>query len=141
MPNAPARACPRSPCPNMVPCSTHGAKARRRELDQHRGSARARGYDNRWDKARKTFLGANPLCVHCKAEGRVVAASVVDHVIPHRGDRALFWNPSNLQGLCAPCHARKTARESAIVACPCTLVLDVMGEPTCTLCGTKARAA
>nr|WP_307877464.1 MULTISPECIES: HNH endonuclease [unclassified Rhizobium] len=31
-------------------------------------------------------------------------ASVVDHIIPHRGDQALFWHHANWQPLCAPCH-------------------------------------
>jgi 5-methylcytosine-specific restriction protein A len=34
---------------------------------------------------------------------------VVDHVIPHKGDRALFWDEANnWQALCARCHALKT---------------------------------
>jgi hypothetical protein len=40
----------------------------------------------------------------CKAAGRTVAAAVVDHVVPHRGDAALFWDPDNLQSLCKPHH-------------------------------------
>nr|WP_281411231.1 HNH endonuclease [Rhizobium sp. BK316] len=32
---------------------------------------------------------------------------VCDHVEPHRGDETLFWDPENLQTLCAdPCHNR-----------------------------------
>lgn len=66
---------------------------------------------SRWQKARRAFLAGHPLCVACKAAGRVVVASVVDHVIPHRGDAALFWDVHNWQALCASCHARKTATE------------------------------
>ena len=29
---------------------------------------------------------------------------VCDHVQPHRGDERLFWDKSNLQTLCKPCH-------------------------------------
>lgn len=37
---------------------------------------------------------------------------VCDHVRPHRGDRALFFEPTNLQTLCKPCHdSRKQAEE------------------------------
>jgi len=36
---------------------------------------------------------------------------VVDHIVPHRGDRALFWDTSNWQPLCKPHHDAKTARE------------------------------
>lgn len=38
--------------------------------------------------------------------GDVVAATVVDHIKPHRGDRALAFDPDNLQSLCKPCHDR-----------------------------------
>jgi 5-methylcytosine-specific restriction endonuclease McrA len=40
----------------------------------------------------------------CQANGKVTAASVVDHIIPHRGDDALFWDLSNWQALCKPHH-------------------------------------
>jgi 5-methylcytosine-specific restriction endonuclease McrA len=39
----------------------------------------------------------------CTADGRVSAASVADHVKPHRGDLFLFWN-GELQSLCSACH-------------------------------------
>lgn len=63
-----------------------------------------RGYGYAWQKARLQFLRANPLCVMCKAQGRVHAAEVVDHIIPHKGDEALFWDESNWQSLCKPHH-------------------------------------
>ncbi|WP_456243258.1 HNH endonuclease [Thermacetogenium phaeum] len=31
--------------------------------------------------------------------------------MPHKGDRQLFWDESNWQALCKPCHDSKTARE------------------------------
>lgn len=71
-----------------------------------RASAHARGYDHRWQKARLTFLARFPLCSMCQKLGRTVAATVVDHIVPHRGDQALFWNTTNWQPLCAPCHDR-----------------------------------
>ena len=63
-----------------------------------------RGYGHRWQKAREGWLREHPLCVMCKAENRVVAATVVDHVQAHRGDQTLFWDTSNWQALCKPCH-------------------------------------
>lgn len=41
----------------------------------------------------------------------MVPATVVDHAAPHRGDRALFWDTSNWQSLCAHCHNVKSACE------------------------------
>lgn len=32
------------------------------------------------------------------------AASVVDHIKPHKKDPALFWDQENWQALCKPCH-------------------------------------
>lgn len=64
-----------------------------------------------WKKARKVWLAKHPLCVDCAELGLVVEAREVDHKLPHRGSRALFWERSNWQGLCKPCHSRKTARE------------------------------
>lgn len=40
----------------------------------------------------------------CSQEGRITAASVVDHRIPHRGNPALFWSEDNLQPLCDAHH-------------------------------------
>jgi len=41
--------------------------------------------------------------------GRLNAATVVDHIVPHKGDAVLFWKQSNWQALCRDCHNRKTA--------------------------------
>lgn len=40
-----------------------------------------------------------------------MAATVVDHITPHGGDVALFWDVANWQGLCKAHHDEKTARE------------------------------
>ena len=41
----------------------------------------------------------------------VIRETVVDHIVPHRGDQKLFWDKSNWQPLCKACHDRKTWRE------------------------------
>ncbi|WP_338080605.1 HNH endonuclease signature motif containing protein [Cohnella luojiensis] len=43
--------------------------------------------------------------------GRVVAATVVDHIKPHKGNKILFWDKNNWQPLCKQHHDRKTAIE------------------------------
>lgn len=70
-----------------------------------------RGYTYRWQKARVRFLSANPLCAYCQREGRITAATVVDHRIPHRGDADLFWDETNWQALCATHHDVDKRRE------------------------------
>ncbi|WP_404711499.1 HNH endonuclease [Sphingomonas sp. MMS24-J13] len=54
-------------------------------------------------------------CQMCgKVEGDT-SKLVADHDKPHRGDRALFFDPNNLKTLCAsPCHSKhKQAMEQA----------------------------
>ncbi len=67
-------------------------------------TAAERGYDSRWQKARDGYLRLHPLCVMCRAEGRVTPATVVDHIKAHRGDKVLFWDKLNWQAICAPHH-------------------------------------
>jgi 5-methylcytosine-specific restriction enzyme A len=83
----------------------------KRELDGLRPSAAARGYGSRWRQARTGFLRRNPLCDACAKAGLLVPATVVDHVIPHRGNRELFWDQTNWAPSCKRCHDGKTARE------------------------------
>ena len=73
------------------------------KLNKRKG-ANERGYTYRWQKARLTFLAREPLCVMCKAKGQTTAAILIDHIIPHKGDMKLFWDTSNWQALCKPCH-------------------------------------
>lgn len=70
---------------------------------ERRGSARERGYTSQWEKARKGWFAKDPLCVCCHAHGAVHVATVLDHVEPHKGDMAKFWNSNNWQGLCEWC--------------------------------------
>ncbi len=57
-------------------------------------------YNNkRWRARRAEQLSREPLCKICKADGRVIPATVADHVVPHRGDERLFWC-GELQSLC-----------------------------------------
>jgi hypothetical protein len=69
-----------------------------------RPSAHARGYGRRWQKARLAFLAAHPCCRICEEQGRIIAATIVDHIEPHKGDAAKFWNVDNWQSLCANCN-------------------------------------
>lgn len=113
MPTRPLRPCSSPRCPALTSagrCDAH-ARATRQQQDERRGTAAERGYDGKWRKAREAFLAANPLCRLCAAEGRTTGATVVDHIVPHKGDMAAFWKRNNWQSLCASCHSAKTARE------------------------------
>lgn len=74
-------------------------------------TAAQRGYGSKWRKARESFLWRNPLCAYCEREGRIEPATVVDHKIPHKGDKKLFWDRTNWQPLCKRCHDSIKRRE------------------------------
>lgn len=92
------------------------------ESDARRGSAAARGYDARWAEEARAHRRDHPLCVCCIANGRVSASTLVDHIVPHKGDEALFWDRSNRQALCDWCHNKiKALIEARYAAGRCTI--------------------
>lgn len=115
MPVSAPRPCTYPGCRELVKhgnarCEKH-RDLEKKQAEAARPSARERGYDYRWEKARKEHLRAHPLCVECKREGRYVQACVVDHIIPHKGNMILFWDRTNWQSLCSYHHNVKTAKE------------------------------
>ena len=58
----------------------------------------------RWRKLRSKFLNEHPLCNYCEQRNIIKPATIVDHIVPHKGDLELFWSESNLQSLCKTCH-------------------------------------
>lgn len=58
--------------------------------------------------ARDGFTCQRPGCGFMTAN---MSRLICDHRQPHRGDEALFWDESNLQTLCAPCHNSHKQRE------------------------------
>lgn len=94
---------------NQGYCDNHQDKIRKK--DRERGTAHQRGYDARWEKERLEYLDEHPLCADHQKRGYIVVAIVVDHIIPHKGDKKLFWDKDNWQPLCESCHNRKTQLE------------------------------
>lgn len=94
---------------NQGYCDKHQDKIRKK--DRERGTAHQRGYDARWSKERDEFLRQHPLCVECRKKDYINPATVVDHIIPHKGDQTLFWDKTNWQPLCETHHNIKTATE------------------------------
>lgn len=85
-------------------------RQRKAAYEQRRVPARERGYDSKWEKERAAFLKLNPRCAR---PGCGAPASLVDHIVPHKGDQRLFWSRSNWQPLCTSCHSRwKQAQEN-----------------------------
>ncbi|WP_223799102.1 HNH endonuclease [Sphingomonas nostoxanthinifaciens] len=55
----------------------------------------------------------------CQRCGRIEGDSsklVADHRKPHRGDLVLFWDDTNIQCLCKPCHDGAKQREEQAAA-------------------------
>lgn len=71
-----------------------------RDYERSRGSARQRGYSGKWDQLSKAYRVRHPFCVGCQAIGVLRATEVVDHIVPHKGDMALFWASDNRQPSC-----------------------------------------
>lgn len=94
-------------------CPAHVKEVRQRS-DAQRGSSAQRGYGYRWQKASKAYLRAHPLC-QCpdclEGKKQLKPSQVVDHILPHKGYMALFWDSANWQAMNKECHDRKTARE------------------------------
>lgn len=104
MPYKPNKPCRHPGCAALVPADEKYC-IKHRPL--YARPATGRGYNGQWQK---TYLREHPLCAECLKQGRYTQATVVDHIRPHRGDKALFWDKSNWQSLCKPCHDRKTGR-------------------------------
>lgn len=111
MPTKPKHPCSHPGCPALVESGKKYCPVHIKLHPEYTRSASRRGYDARWQKASKQFLQAHPLCAKCLVDGRYTKATVVDHIIPHRGDKTLFWDVSNWQSLCKRCHDRKTLTE------------------------------
>ena len=117
MPSRPKSICRYPGCGRLIDsgsyCERHQKveKEQKALFDKRRQSSHERGYSYQWRKARQLFLLESPLCIECEKQGRLTAATVVDHIVPHKGDQFLFWDESNWAPLCTSCHNRKTARE------------------------------
>lgn len=77
-------------------------------------------YGGRWRRERKAFLQRNPLCKFHMERGVIEAATVVDHIIPHHGKEQLFWDQSNWQPLCKPCHdshKQRLEKSGRVIGC------------------------
>jgi 5-methylcytosine-specific restriction endonuclease McrA len=85
-------------------------------------------YGRQWRALRLMQLAREPLCRFCGLKGALTAATVVDHVTPHRGNRDLFYRLDNLQSLCKPCHdSAKQRQEKAEARGP--IGCDAEGYP------------
>jgi 5-methylcytosine-specific restriction protein A len=119
MPSRAKKTCLKVGCPNLTDnkyCEEHQAlnkqprvinrdKQKEREYNKQRAKTPTRMlYDRKWREYSKDFLKRNPICVVCGNQSQAV-----DHVIPHKGNKGLFWTRFNHRALCKSCHNRATA--------------------------------
>lgn len=112
MPMRALHPCGRQGCGNLTYARYCSADQRLQE--QQRGTSTERGYDSKWRRARAQWLQAHPWCATCEAKGQRTLATMVDHIIPHRGNLKLMWGRKNWQSLDDTCHAVKRQRESMV---------------------------
>ena len=63
-----------------------------------------------WKRLRKAKLAEqHALCEPCRRRGKIVPATLVDHIVAIRNGGDPFPPLDGLQVLCWPCHNRKTA--------------------------------
>lgn len=114
MPSKPKIPCKHPGCPELVAPGTKYCEKHKALHPEEVRSASSRGYSRAWQKASKAYLTSHPLCVNCVKEGKYTKATVVDHIVPHRGDQTLFWDQNNWQALCKKCHDKKTWTEDKV---------------------------
>lgn len=110
-PSPPCRwpGCPETQAPGGQGYCREHQRAAWRQDNRERGTARERGYTKQYEKTREWVFKRQPLCIVCKAEGRLTVATVTHHIKPlaeggtNRAD--------NLLPLCEGCHNRLHGKE------------------------------
>jgi 5-methylcytosine-specific restriction protein A len=103
------KVCATPGCPALTEgtrCEQH-RKEKRRAEDKRRPNAAQRGYDQHWQRTRKHYLTAFPICQW--HEGCLSPAVDVHHLDGEgpKGEHGHDWG--NLQGLCHQHHSKVTA--------------------------------
>lgn len=68
----------------------------------------------RWKRLRQSVFVRDGFACQWPGCGRIdgdTSRLVADHKVPHRGCAALFWDETNVQTLCKPCHDSAKQRE------------------------------
>lgn len=111
MPRRPDVPCKHPGCARLVQYGQMYCEEHRSKHQTDRKSTTERGYGSAWRRESKKFLLSHPYCVKCLEEHKMVEATVVDHIKPHRGSEELFWDRGNWQALCKHHHDVKTMTE------------------------------
>jgi len=99
--------------PTFRPRSAPSRREQKRDFDRSRRKDQPwrKWYSLRiWRDIRAAQLTSEPLCQRCRSQGAAVLATVVHHVMPHRGDWTRFVS-GPFESLCAPCHDSEAQAE------------------------------
>ncbi len=98
-------------------CDEHRRETVKRKNSEYDERRRNKKHDRfyhskEWKGPRNKIMEKHGgLCLWCERIGLTVKAKVVDHIIPLSVDWSLRAELFNLQPLCDPCHAKKTAED------------------------------
>jgi len=109
-PMLPPHPCSWPLCPALLPRGVSRCEAHRQPRWDGRPNAGERGYGQAWRVRRERVLKRDGgLCVPCRQDGRLVPATMVDHIRPKYlgGDD----DDANLRAICRRCHDTKTGQE------------------------------
>lgn len=77
---------------------------------EHSKTTTQRGYGADWARVSKMVRTEQPLCVACKAQGRITAATEVHHIIPLQAAPERRLERDNLVSVCRACHEELEAK-------------------------------
>ena len=77
----------------------------------HRERSSGLYHSARWTRLSRAFRVNHPLCAECLRQGKIVAATCVDHIVPYPICADYFFDESNLQSLCGECNHLKGQRD------------------------------
>lgn len=99
---------------------------RKRPPQRHGGSATLRDHSRAYRRQRGSLFDQEPLCRYCRAEGRITAAVVLDHIVA----LSLGGNNdvANLAPACQDCNAEKARAEQCFIARDLD-PRDIMADP------------
>lgn len=107
--------------PSRIP--THRPKGRETRKEQNARIDKARNEheirklyrSGRWGTLRVHILFRDPYCVRCLAKTPPIRtpSNTVNHIKKAKDHPELFFDPDNLEGVCAPCHSSDIQREEA----------------------------
>jgi 5-methylcytosine-specific restriction enzyme A len=112
MPTRANRPCSKAGCPALaeqgkVYCINHRDVVKQYDKARNQSPLRQMYKTAAWRFTRQRVLARDPICKMCER----ALSTVVHHVVDASRYIGSFFDESNLQGLCKPCHDRRTAED------------------------------